>query len=382
MVTKSSVLEQNKESILKRYREKESMQKIADTYNCNAGLIYSKIDKWIGIKKAGKIGTTNRNKDEILDLFDNHNYTMNMIAKKFEIRVSSVHCFLKKHNRDTSKFKDINENGPLIQYKDLILQQHLEGKSSRLIALQLGYSEVAVWKLLDKLGYDQSLKVFDVDESFFEKIDTSEKAYVLGLLYGDGTISKKRGTIRIALQEKDKEILEKVKAVLKYEGPLHYIKPKNERCQAQYGLDITRTKMVDDLIQLGCMPAKSNILKFPTEDQVPKTLIYHFLRGIGDADGSISNRRGTTLAVSLTSSFDFCEGFENFLKSEGIECKQYFRKDKEFTSQVQITKHNECLKYLEKLYENATIYMKRKHDKFIDCINNRKEKGFPDRIQN
>ena len=123
MVTKSIILEQNKESILKRYNEKESMQKIADTYNCNVGLVYGKIDEWIGIKKTGKYGLANKNKDEILDLFDNHNYTVSDISRKFGITPSSMCKFLQKHNRNTSKFSDKNKNGPLTQYKDFIIQQ-------------------------------------------------------------------------------------------------------------------------------------------------------------------------------------------------------------------------------------------------------------------
>ena len=34
-----------------------------------------------------------------------------------------------------------------------------------------------------------------------------------------------------------------------------------------------------DLIKQGCMPAKSLILKFPTEKQVPKNLLAPFIRG-------------------------------------------------------------------------------------------------------
>ena len=51
---------------------------------------------------------------------------------------------------------------------------------------------------------------------------------------------------------------------------------------------LTSEKTVNDLIDKGCFRNKTKILKFPTEDQVPKHLIHHFIRGYIDGDGSIS----------------------------------------------------------------------------------------------
>ena len=46
-------------------------------------------------------------------------------------------------------------------------------------------------------------------------------------------------------------------------------------------------KTVNDLKKLGCVEKKSSILTFPTSQQVPNNLIYHFIRGYFDGDGSI-----------------------------------------------------------------------------------------------
>lgn len=46
--------------------------------------------------------------------------------------------------------------------------------------------------------------------------------------------------------------------------------------------------MANDLINLGCIPRKTLVLKFPNESTVPKQLIKHFIRGYMDGDGCIS----------------------------------------------------------------------------------------------
>lgn len=53
-------------------------------------------------------------------------------------------------------------------------------------------------------------KYKDRNNNYFDKIDTENKAYFLGLLYADGSNSIKNGKISIALQARDKDILNKM----------------------------------------------------------------------------------------------------------------------------------------------------------------------------
>ena len=68
------------------------------------------------------------------------------------------------------------------------------------------------------------------DKTFFQEIDTEEKAYILGFIYADGNISNiendKHYRIRILLKKSDSNILEKIKTAIKYTGPIHYRKSK------------------------------------------------------------------------------------------------------------------------------------------------------------
>lgn len=51
------------------------------------------------------------------------------------------------------------------------------------------------------------LRKYSLNESYFEKIDSEEKAYFLGFLFSDGSVSKY--SLNLSLAEVDKEILEK-----------------------------------------------------------------------------------------------------------------------------------------------------------------------------
>ena len=74
-------------------------------------------------------------------------------------------------------------------------------------------------------------------------------------------------------------------------------------------LSQTSQKTVNDLKRLGCIENKSLVLTFPTYDQVPEELIYHFIRGYFDGDGSVSiNSKNYKYAhISIV-------GTENFIK--------------------------------------------------------------------
>ena len=55
---------------------------------------------------------------------------------------------------------------------------------------------------------------YNVDESFFDVIDSEQKAYILGLLFADGCndIKKKGGaTVSLSLNEKDEDIILQIK---------------------------------------------------------------------------------------------------------------------------------------------------------------------------
>ncbi|KKN74505.1 hypothetical protein LCGC14_0390220 [marine sediment metagenome] len=140
------------------------------------------------------------------------------------------------------------------------------------ISRKLNISRPTVRKILRQAGVRKIYKE-DIDKShtintdFFNNIDSEEKAYFLGLMYADGNVyikSKTRNyySISLCLQERDKKIVEIFK---NYIAPNHklYIVNKPYPQQNQYKLLFSSKIISEQLIKLGCIPAKSLKLEFP-----------------------------------------------------------------------------------------------------------------------
>ena len=135
------------------------------------------------------------------------------------------------------------------------------------------------------------------EASFFEKIDNPTKAYWLGFLYADGSVrdTKQYSTFKLQLQRRDKSYLQKLKEDLQATHPIwdtfskggHFIRGKQMKDAFPSCFQVYSKKACKDLILLGCFPRKSLILQFPTLEQVPNSLISHFIRGYFDGNGSI-----------------------------------------------------------------------------------------------
>src|SRR3990167_6509207 len=101
-----------------------------------------------------------------------------------------------------------------------------------------------------------------VDHDFFKKW-TPEMAYVLGFFAADGCMIKnKRGGHFVEFHITDKDILEKIRAVL---GSNHKISVQESNAQWKkiYRLQIGSKKIFEDLFQRGMTQNKSHTLELP-----------------------------------------------------------------------------------------------------------------------
>lgn len=240
-----------------------------------------------------------------------------------------------------------------MKYSEETIQKIIElrnsGKGVTEIGKILGIDRIAVSNNLKKRGFDTSRN--PIIKNIFSKIDNEEKAYWLGFLYADGYISK-HNQIEVSLSIKDIEHLYKLKQFVNTNTKIIH---DENRCRLLF----CSKEMVEDLKRLGCINNKSLILDFPNSNQVPDELVRHFLRGYVDGDGCLCYTEKTQ-SFSITSTKLFFDGMLERTGWDKAKCNYY-------PSGQAITWR--CYKekiplYLHYLYDNSTIYLDRKYEKY------------------
>ena len=212
------------------------------------------------------------------------------------------------------------------------------------------------------------MQKYQVNDAYFSNIDTAEKAYFLGFLYADGYNNVDRHEVKIRLAIQDEELLIKFRDIIypNHDRPLYY-RQMNDRQYCE--LCICNMNIANDLERHGCTKAKTFNISFP--HFIDKQFYSHFIRGVFDGDGSIclsklkNGEHKTSFSIIGYRPFineinkilsDSCDVKENKLIS-------YKGKDERIASLV-FTGCNQCLRIREYLYQDAEIYMFRKHEKF------------------
>jgi len=215
---------------------------------------------------------------------------------------------------------------------------------------------------------------YPLNQNYFSIINTEDKAYFLGLMYADGCNNDLQHKISISLQEQDKEILEKFCKYLETDRPLYYFVNKPEKSKNNaYKLNIASKKLCSDLSKLGCVPRKSLILKFPTNDQVPDYLIRHFMRGYFDGDGCITSnftewsiKNYVNLKCSFLSTKEFCEAYQKKLyELLKVECVLTRIKSNDSSHTLTLSGKKNSLIFASWLYDDCSVFLKRKRDKYL-----------------
>jgi len=252
--------------------------------------------------------------------------------------------------------------------KEKILTLYNENILNKDIANLIGVSKATIGNFLKtKNLYSKysTPRKYSLNESFFDEIDTEEKAYFLGFLYADGYNLEKKGRISMNLKENDKEILEKFSRIIESDRPLTFIdvvsyKKRVLNSSNQYKITINSKHMSLMLKVLGCMQTKSLILKFPTEEQVPSYLLRHFLRGYSDGDGWIGDQ-----SLCIVGTEDFCNSLGEKVKKD-LNINFYIRKrekEKNTTTRMfYISGRRQLMIFLNYIYNDSTIYLQRKYD--------------------
>lgn len=259
-----------------------------------------------------------------------------------------------------------------------IIEDYKNGMSGCKLAEKYNMKVHQIYYILDKNKIERrSNKVnsrkYKHNEDFFEVIDCEAKAYWLGFIYADGYISiapTGQKVLGISLSLEDKAHLEQFKKDIQATNPINIYESTGYGDGNMYcRLAITSEKTVNDLIVKGVVEHKTNILTFPTEEQVPKHLIHHFIRGYFDGDGCITKyefRGYDRYKTSFVGTYQFLQSINNIVyENYNIKIPKLHKRKKEhevYSLEYASNKRSKIL--YEFMYKDATIYLNRKYNKF------------------
>lgn len=273
-------------------------------------------------------------------------------------------------------------------------------KSQEIIKLyQEGYSSLKIAKIYDTT-YDTIIRILDknniprrsnkinsrqynLNHNFFNSIDNEEKAYWLGFLYADGYLSftiddkRPRKIVGLSLGIKDINHLNKFNTCLESTYSIKIYTNtgfvKQGYPAMKYGrLCFTSDQLFDDLAKLGCIEHKTQTLKFPTEEQVPQYLLHHFLRGFMDGDGSIKitqpkDNKCIKFGLDFCGTTEMLDGIQKFFNTQLKLSKRHKNKTNNYS--LSYSGNQSVYKKLLMLYKDATIYLDRKYERFLQLQN-------------
>jgi hypothetical protein len=246
------------------------------------------------------------------------------------------------------------------------------------IGEELNVTRYVVWAWVKKFNLKRpriiitkpNRRKYKLDENYFKKINTEEKAYWLGFIAADGSVGDSPGKriLGIELSKKDEKHLIKFKNVIKYEGPLQQKKARiitsNKTGKKYIGspsvcLHVCHCDFVKSLIDLGIMANKSKTLQPPP---IKKKYYRHWIRGLFDGDGSIAlchNGRTTGEFFGTENVIRFV--VDNIPSTETVSKKKNCKTSYYHSFYISNIKKSLLYKYL---YKDATIYLKRKKKMF------------------
>lgn len=202
-----------------------------------------------------------------------------------------------------------------------------------------------------------------------------DSAYWLGFLYTDGYIDESRSRLQLKLH--DKESIIEFKKFIEYKGPVQVVNEKRgNKIFTEYQISFVDTIMVQQLIKLGCIPKKTYVLQFPTEDQVPSEYMNDFIRGVFDGDGGIYMKKlnNCGMAFEFTGTEAFLIGLREVLvKHEILNTKRSYIYAAHSThnniKRIVSSKKSSISGLYNYMYSDTpTYYMKRKKSKYEDLM--------------
>jgi transposase len=190
-----------------------------------------------------------------------------------------------------------------------VVEQYKQGVSVPEIAKSLGVSSGPVERVLKEEGIQMRGSAGNSDGNciadFFDVIDTSAKAWILGWMISDGCVQE-GNRVSITLGVWDIDVLQKVKNHIRATTDIMILQRAGARLQ------LKNASLFKSLVALGVVEKKSFVAKVP---DVRSDLKRHVLRGIFEGDGWISK---DVKSINVCGSRDVCHWVKRTLEEADV----------------------------------------------------------------
>jgi len=255
------------------------------------------------------------------------------------------------------------------------IERYKDGETFSDMAKEVGVSRGSLWKIATKVygvepyqtsGYPT---LYDINTEIFEDIDSEKSAYALGLIVTDGYIHINNNEIHFT--STDKEQIDNLKQCLDCTQEPYVSEPRINEIDGRviagkkkiYQLCFGPEKVCRDFIQY--FAAKSS-----DRNSIPREIkenehVRHFVRGVIDGDGCVSN------GLYLTGNRGLLADVRDILISKlGINKTKLSKKNNRSESyDLQIKKKGDLKNIYHWFHNNTNYSLPRKKDRFSELVN-------------
>ena len=224
------------------------------------------------------------------------------------------------------------------------------------------------------------------NKEYFDKIDSSDKAYWIGFIWSDGSVMyRKRKSeeylLKIDLAHRDYEHLKKFNENIEgeYEVKTYYNKTSFSEHSKICRISVYNKHFVKNLMdKYGIFSYRTDATKILSE--IPKEYKKDFIRGIFDADGSFSaytlidKKKGYILnkkTLRFGATVEILRYIEDYLIENGVinNFKRKLTKRHEERDgcyfQLSLSGKQNVMDTLDLLYKNSDVFLDRKYEKYM-----------------
>lgn len=262
----------------------------------------------------------------------------------------------------------MNTTNELIEYYEggnsIRATAHKFGLTEYIVKKRLKESNVTLRTRQEQLVIENVRRAKPINHNYFSCLNF-ENVYYLGFLGADGCVRLNSNEIKLCLADIDEDFLIEFKEKLQTECKIgHYTTSNGFNCVS---LCFASASIKQDLIKYSIVPNKTYI--GTTMKNIPDELKIAFIKGYFDGDGSFSYNKNTKQCmIKITShTKGILEEFNQFFDGSG---RIYQKKDNNYSLEFSTLPSLEIMK---QFYNIDTPCLKRKQQKYYDCLELRKQ---------